>query len=833
LRGRRDTTAQLALAGSIPVSLTSFVGRERELREIRQLLDTARLLTLTGPGGVVKTRLAQEVARAFQNTSQHHVAFAELAPLEDASLIAHAVVASIGVGERPSESPLDTLVAAIGVRPLLLVLDNCEHLISAAAILTNRLLQACAGLRIVATSREPLAIGGESIWRVPPMSVPEVGLKPTADSVLRTDAARLFLDRAKAALPDFALTEQNVMDLVRVCRRLDGVPLALELAAASLSVLSVQQIADRLDDALGLLVRGSRVAPRRQQTLRLTLNWSYAMLSPAEQLLFDRLSAFAGSWALEAVEFVCSDPEDVVSRPGAKPVWISQILNLISRLVDKSLVLAERRADDSVRYRMLEVVRQYGRERLNERGQTADVFERHAQFYQALAERIEPELMGSMGRAALDRLERDHDNIRTALRHLLENQDIDGGQLLAGALGRFWLLRGYFSEGEDWLHRILALPGAEARTGGRARCLYVLASLQLNRGDYSAAEMADREALSIWLESGDAAGESWALFGLGQLARLRGEYAAARELLSDGVVASRTGGQVVAEVNCLNALADVAFDQSDDAEARAQAKAALERSAASGWSIGVSNAQRILGQLRAAQGDYAAAKTLFEASLSMSTELRWERGSILTLARLGELAIDLGEFDAARRWLTETLTYACDIGERPAIARALEGCACFAAVLGQPALALRLVAAAAHKRSESHAPLSPRDRTALEQRLASARAQPGPAAYGDASGEVWSTDEAIQTAFGLLNGAVAPTPDRELADGLSAREREVALLVARGLSNPQIAAELIIGERTVQTHVSHILTKLGLSSRVQVAGWVTEQYPTRHLRRDQ
>ncbi|HLZ22918.1 MAG TPA: tetratricopeptide repeat protein, partial [Ktedonobacterales bacterium] len=617
----------------MPVALTRFVGREQELRHIRQLLETTRLFTITGPGGIGKTRLAMEAAYTVRISSQEAVAFVELAFLEEGHLMAHSVAASLGIAERPGEAPFETLVATIAARRVLLVLDNCEHLISAAADLANRLLQTCPGLRIVATSREPLAIGGETIWRVPSMGLPEVGRKSTVEDVARTDAAVLFIDRARALIPEFTLTDENAAHIERVCRQLDGLPLALELAAACLPVLSLQQIADRLDLALRLLVRGSRVAHRRQQTLRLTLDWSYAMLSPAERLLFDRLSVFIGSWDLNEAESVCADLADAALPAGAERLMATHVLDSLARLVDKSLALAERRTDDALRYRMLETVRQYGRERLDERGETAAILECHARFILALAERLEPELLGSTGRAALDHLEREHDNTRSALRYLVEHHDVDRAQRLAGALGRFWLLRGYFSEGEDWLHRILALPMAEARTGGRARCLYVLASLQLNCGNYSAAESLDREALSIWRESQDRRNESWALFGLGQLARLRGEYRSARESLTQGALAGRASGEAVAEVNCLNALADVAFDESD--EAAAQAEAALVRSAMSGWSIGVSNAQRILGQIRAAHRDYPAAQTMFEASLSTSRELRWERGSFLTLARLG------------------------------------------------------------------------------------------------------------------------------------------------------------------------------------------------------
>ena len=333
------------------------------------------------------------------------------------------------------------------------------------------------------------------------------------------------------------------------------------------------------------------------------------------------------------------------------------------------------------------------------------VAERHAEFFLALAERTEPELLGHAG-TALDRLEQAHDNLRAALRWLLDLGAVERAERLVGALGRFWLLRCYFTEGEGWLVRVLALPGSERRTSARARCLYVLASLALSRGDFAAAETADQEALTIWRAMGDTDGECWVLFGLGQLARLRGEYQLARTLLNEGVKVSRVASQPAAEANCVGMLADLAYDEGDDREALLLAEAELACSTAIGWQAGISNAQRVLGQVRAAQGDHRAAQALLEASLATYRELR-ARGSALTLARLSVLAMELGDLGAARRWLAESVSLAHDLSERPGIARGLEGCAHLAAVQAQPALTLRLAAAAAAIRTSSGARLPP------------------------------------------------------------------------------------------------------------------------------
>ena len=377
---------------TLPRPLTSFVGRERELDNVRRLLDISRLLTLTGAGGVGKTRLAVALVHGLRAGDGAAVAFVDLAPLADPQLVAQTVASGLGVREQPGRPVLATLVEALQSKELLLVLDNCEHLVQACATLGYELLSACPDLSILATSREPLGIAGEIVWRVPSLSLPESEMP--MEQLERAAAIQLFVERARAALPEFELSEQNARAVADVCRRLDGIPLALELAAAHAPLLSAEQIAARLGDALGLLTRGGRLAPPRQQTVRATLDWSYGLLTAPEQILFDRLAVFAGGCTLETAEAVASGD-------GLEP---GDVLPLLGQLVDKSLVVVEPGPAGLVRYRLLEVVRQYGLERLAGRGHTPSVHDRHAAFFLTLAEQTEPELFGRGGLAAQARL---------------------------------------------------------------------------------------------------------------------------------------------------------------------------------------------------------------------------------------------------------------------------------------------------------------------------------------------------------------------------------------------------------------------------------------------
>src|SRR5829696_1865327 len=471
---------------NLPATRSSFIGRETELRSVKRDLAMTRLLTLTGAGGCGKTRLALEVARELVGAYPDGVWLVELAPLPEGALVAQAVAAALGVHEQADRSLSDALVAFLRAKRTLLVLDNCEHLVDAVASFADTLLNSCPHLRVLATSRESLNVEGELNWLVPSLSVPSLGQSPRVEELAGYESVRLFVERARHRNPAFSLTPENAHAVARICGRLDGIPLAIELAAARVG-LSVEQIARRLDDSLRLLSAGSRTASPRQRTLRGTLEWSYALLSEPERRLFGRLSVFAGGWTLEAAEVVGAEGH---TEHG-------DVLELLSRLVEKSLVVGEATGGGGARYRMLEPIRQYAQEKLEEGGEAEEVRRRHATFFLALAEEAEPRLQGPGDREWLEHLEAEHDNMRAALSLALEQEEADElGLRLAGALWLFWEARGYYGEGHSWLEQVLA-RGSQASAVARIKALEGEGWLIFDSDETDEAVIAAREGLKL------------------------------------------------------------------------------------------------------------------------------------------------------------------------------------------------------------------------------------------------------------------------------------------------------------------------------------------------
>jgi predicted ATPase/class 3 adenylate cyclase len=544
--GLVESNAALSLT-PLPSALTSFVGREREMAEAARLLAGSRLLTLTGTGGVGKTRLSLEVATRQQPEFADGVAMVELAALADPELVTHAVGNAIGVHELPPLPLVDRVVDALRGCELLLVLDNCEHLVQSCAELADRLLRECPALRILATSREPLGIAGETVWRVPSLSI---GRRATAAGVNSSDAARLFIERAQAALPEFAVTDRNAPAIARLCRRLDGIALALELAAAWVPVLSIDQITERLDDALRLLVTGSRAAPVRQQTLRATLDWSFTLLPEAEQRLFERLAVFSGGWSLTDAEMVCAD----IAIPRAS------LLELLAQLVKKSLVLTESDADGSVRYRFLEPVRQYARERFDESADVEDLQRRHAAYFLEVAQRADVGLRGPDQRLWLKVLEHAHDNMRAALGWAERTGDAQIGHRLAGSLSRFWAISGYMREGLGWLECIGADDGEPA---AREKVLHGLGWLAMLQGDLPRARHELEAALALARELRDTTGIEEILKNVGRVALDEGDLRAANNAFSESLMLARSLGHGWSIAFNVTGLAQVALLERD------------------------------------------------------------------------------------------------------------------------------------------------------------------------------------------------------------------------------------------------------------------------------
>ena len=491
------------LPNNLPLELSSFVGRDREVAKIEALLAEHRLLTLTGPGGSGKTRLALAVASEVLEAFEDGAWLVELAPLSDPNLVPQAVTSALGVRETPGTTLVDSLRAHLHLRGTLLVLDNCEHLIASCASLAETLLRHCPHLRILATSRESFRVSGETIFTVPPLSLPDPHRLPDADSFSHYEAARLFVDRAKGVKPDFALTEGNALAVAQICYRLDGIPLAIELAAARTRVLSVEQISERLKESFGLLSGGGRTAMAHHGTLGATMDWSHDLLSEEEKVLFRRLSVFAGGFTLEAAEAVGS----------GGGIEEGEVLDLLTSLVDKSLVVFEERQDGTVRYRLLETVRQYASEKLERSREEDEVGSRHALFFLALAEEVEPKINTAGRLRWLERLENEHDNLRAALAwSRAEGTRGETSLQLVAALFWFWFHSGYFSEGRGWLCGALATAEgtgerpAPASPAARGKALCGAGLLAWMQGDQAAAGSRLEESVTLWRELRDTAG---------------------------------------------------------------------------------------------------------------------------------------------------------------------------------------------------------------------------------------------------------------------------------------------------------------------------------------
>jgi predicted ATPase len=502
----------LERTNNLPSELTSLVGRTEAIAELRRLLVSARLLTLTGPGGIGKTRLALALGQTLLPDYQDGVWLVELAALADPALVAPTAAAAFGIQE--SGMPLlEHLAEVLGRRVMLVVLDNCEHVARGCAELADSLLRSCPGLQILATSRERLDVSGEVIWRVPGLNVPERGrMKDPLRQTEKIEAVQLFAERARAA-SGFRLGTHNSGAVTELCRQLEGIPLAIELAAGRTNVLTPQEIAHRVGDLFGVLIGGSRTAPIRQQTMRATLDWSYGLLSDSERTLFNRLSVFAGGWTLEAAEAVCADPKP----PGL--IRTEEVLELIGRLVDRSLVVAEPTESGSMRYRMLEPLRQYANERLRKKGEDGAVRARHRDWCLALAEAAWPALIGPDQHMWFVRLTREHDNLRAALELTLQEPvDAVPALRLAGGLHWFWWRHGHASEGRAWLARALELDDRlgtsrePAAQHARLDALKGAAILARGQGEYEAAETFCTAMLALAQEVNDPAAKADALY---------------------------------------------------------------------------------------------------------------------------------------------------------------------------------------------------------------------------------------------------------------------------------------------------------------------------------
>jgi non-specific serine/threonine protein kinase len=719
-----------AIAGYLPHSLTELVGREDERIEVAARLRRSRLVTLTGLGGIGKTRLALEVAREVVHDYADGVWLIGLEALTEGNLVVPQIASVLGLREEPGRPLLHSLIDHLSKKRLLLVLDNCEHLLDACVRITEQLLRECGLVRVLATSREALGITGETAWAVPSLAIPDPTHLPESEaSLLRVllsyESVQLFSERAHAARKDFALTSANAPTVARVCCQLEGIPLAIELAAARVKGMTIEQIAARLQQHLGLLSGGNRALPSRQQTLRATLDWSHALLTEQERILLRRLSVFAGGWTLEAAERLCADEGeartewiDSVQNPNAHTQGASvseirheDVLDLLTSLVEKSLVAFEVREGDACgRYRLLEMVRQYAGENLKASSEPPQVKARHRDWFLALAEEAEPHLQGEDQAIWLARLASEHDNLRAALAWSLEAEDgADAGLRLTGALWRFWKVRGHYSEGRASLSLALGRPRASGRTKGRGNALNSAGVLASYQGDYEAAGALHEESLAIFRESGDKAGLAWTLHHLALMASRHGDYTAAKTAYAESLAIFR-------ELGDKQGLA---------------------------WTL------HQLGSVSGSEGDYGTASALHGESLAIQRELGNPVGIARSLNRLGRVAHALGNASSARDLYEEGLRIHGELGDRRGVAESLEGLAAVILSESEVQISARLLGAAHALRETIGSPLPPNEQETYDQRVAQACAVVGRDTFAAAweAGQSLSWEQAVVTAL--------------------------------------------------------------------------------------
>ncbi|HEU5315006.1 MAG TPA: tetratricopeptide repeat protein [Chloroflexota bacterium] len=896
----------------LPAQPAPLIGRSDELQAARRcvLAGETRLLTFVGPGGAGKTRLAVEVAASLAAELELETVFVDLAPVVEPPLVAAAVAHAAGVRETTSERLDVRLKRALQGRRLLLLLDNFEHLLASpaappanapdslphAAGLVAELLAACPELTVLATSRIPLQLRWEQVFVVPPLALPALAPLPPPDHLAAVPAVALFLNRARAVTPDFVLDERNAAAVARVCVRLDGLPLAIQLAASRSRMFSPTEMLARLERGLDVLGGGARDLPARQQTLRAAMAWSYDLLTPAERTVFRRLGVCAGGWTLEAAETIAVGPPETPDGPpddssehttdvvadGGRP----DVVAAVEALLMHSLVGRKEAPDGVARFVMLETIREHALERLDAAGESRVVRGRHAAYYLALAERAAREVSGPREGRHLDGVAREHDNLRAALGWLVGETAVEPALRLAAALWPFWEARGHWPEGRERLATVLALAERAGDSGVRAEALFGAALLARRQGDYAAAralfercldrrrDLGDRrgvartlcaigavvrqqgdrgtartlfeESLAAARDVGDGPATGEALNELGIVAAERGDYPAARRLLEESLDIRREAGDRRGAANCLLNLGNVRRFQRDPAGAAASYEESLGLFRELDSKLGLSMAAIGLGNLALEEGDHAAAQARFEESLAMRRAVGDPDGQARALVNLGRVAVARGDAGEAGRLYAESLRLRHRLGDKAGTASSIEGLAGVAAAAGAHERALLMGGAAEALRLMAGVTLSPSERStqAAWQRAARRAVGERHATAAWSQGAAMTEHDAVAYALEWSppgtgegrgseptsadhkgRGATPPIAPPEPGGGirLTAREREVAALVAQGCTNRQIAERLFVTTGTAALHVEHIRKKLGFHSRAQIAQWVALQ----------
>ncbi len=869
-----------AVCGNAPVFLTPLLGREQDIEAVCALLQRpdVRALTLVGPGGVGKTRLGLAVATQVSASFADGGYFVSLAPLSDPQLVLSTIAQQLDVKEVGEQPTLDLLTSALRKKHLLLLLDNLEHLVAAVPSLAH-LLAACPGLTLLATSRAVLRMEGEHTFSVPPLAVPDLTHLPEQEALAELPAVALFLQRAQALQSDFLLTAANAQAVAEICVRLDGLPLAIELAAARIRLLAPYALQARLTQRLALLTKGATTSPARQQTLRRTLQWSYDLLDAQEQRLFRQLSLFVGGFTLEAAEAVCSALQ--TAEQGA-----ASVLDGVDSLLEKSLLSQVQRHTGEPRLAMLETIREYGLECLAASGELEQTRQDYAAYYQALAREAGPHLHGPVKGPWLDRVEQEQDNLRTVLNGLLAQDEAEQALLMGIDLFWFWLLRSHPREGRTVLERGLAAQGRVSLTI-RAWALQLLGVLAHYEANPTQAVEYWQASMALFQEAGESRGSTWALSNIGHETIVLGDHPKARQLLEEslarfralkdqedqapfpGSVWSVSAGRAFA----LFRLAWLANIQQDSARARSLAEESLALHRAAGDRFGIATTANQLATAALNQGDYRFAQQVLAEKLAVE-RADGNKGDIgVTLALQGRLAFVGGELSQAEALLAESIlllretaaskmefladlsaalsvlgrvvtrqgdfAYAHTLHEESlaaasstvnpwVLAFSLEGLAGMAVAQGTPAWAARLWGAAEVLRKTAGAPMPALWRPDYDRAVAAARAALGEQGFSAlwAEGRTLPLDQVLAEREPLPKSSPARTagPPPASAAGLTPRELDVLRLLAQGLTSAQIAEQLVISLVTVNFHVRSIYSKLGVTSRSAATRYALEHH---------